>query len=943
MYTFIGLVILAIGAFPLVKTLIGMNKNNLDERIPLVRKKVSILLAVIAFLVIINQFFYYYTEYYWFNSLGFSSRFWIEVFWIFVFFFSGILISFLFIFGNVWFTVSRLMPDYNKSIPFFIAVPVAVIYGLLVGALWDSFLLFARQHPTELADPVFNAATGFYLFTLPFLSSVQGLLSFLVVIAVASCFFILFMPGFRQSGGDSTMNVQERLGKTYRQLFILLALFFALLAWDAWLEIFGLMYSKTGAVVGVGYTQLHVTRIGYYAVMAVYSALALMFIAGAVSERVYRLIMGPLAAGDGFEGIPKRIYFTAGGLVLAVFLVLVGIPGFVQNIVVSPNEITLEKPFLRHNIEFTRRAYGIHGDRISTRKYVVEDSITRAVVGQNRGTLDNVRLWDWRALMDNLREQQEIRLYYEFNDVDIDRYHIDGRYTQVMLSVRELEKSNLAVQSQTWVSRHIKYTHGYGMVLLPAHEFLEDGRPDLYLRDIPPRTEYKSLEVTRPEIYYGERTDDHVYVNTKEKEFDYPLGDQNRYTSYDGSGGVRIDSLVKRVIYSWRYDSYRLLFSSYITRESRILFRRDIMARLNRVAPFLRFDRDPYAVLTGDSSLVYIVDAYTVSDRYPYSEEYRGKVRHLNGINYIRNSVKAVVDAYNGTVRLYIYDESDPVIRTYRNIYPELFKKKEDMPADIRKHVRYPVDFFQAQAEMYSTYHMEDFTVFYQREDVWEFATERYRENFQFVEPYYIMINFPESGKHEYVLIMPFTPKNKNVSNAWMAGRCDYPEYGNIDVFTFPKGVEVLGPRQIEARIDQDTEMSRAMTLWGQRGSSVIRGNLLAIPLFFNDTLRILYVEPIFIQAEDARLPEIKRVVVADQDRVYWGESFDGAMSKLLSGRAVAGGEDQVAESIQSMAREATGEFKLFQEYRGKQEFIKAEKHFENLKDLLNRMTKRIE
>jgi uncharacterized membrane protein (UPF0182 family) len=458
---------------------------------------------------------------------------------------------------------------------------------------------------------------------------------------------------------------------------------------------------------------------------------------------------------------------------------------------------------------------------------------------------------------------------------------LDGKYSQVMLAVRELLQENIDPRSQNWVSLHLKYTHSFGAVLLPAHDILSQGRPNLLIRGIPPVSFVESIQITQPRIYYGELTDNYVFVNTTELEFDYPIGDQVMYNSYDGKGGVPIGSFLNKLFYALRFDDYRLLISRYFTKDSKILFRRKIIERAQAIMPFLQFDRDPYPVITDDGRIVWILDSYTTSSMFPYSQQYRGMLRDFYGNNYIRNSVKVIVDAYDGTVEPYIIDSSDVIISTYNRVFPKLFKNFNQMPEDLKKHIRYPNDFFTIQAEMYAAYHMVNPETFYQREDLWEFATERYRAEFQIISPYYVMIEFPERDSVEFALIVPFTPRNKNVMNAWMAGRSDVPNYGKLTVYPFPKGVEVLGPRQIEARIDQNTIMSQSITLWGQRGSEVIRGNLLVIPLFHKDSLFVLYVEPIIIQAEAAQLPEIKKIIVADQNQVLWAEQFDQAMELL--------------------------------------------------------------
>jgi hypothetical protein len=617
---------------------------------------------------------------------------------------------------------------------------------------------------------------------------------------------------------------------------------------------------------------------------------------------------------------------------------------------VSPNEITLESPYIRHNIDYTQRAFALDESNLTQEQFPVGRNITPEVVNDSREMLDNVRLWDPGALRDNLRQQQEIRLYYRFEDVDIDRYRINGDYTQMMLSVRELEKSQLPPSAQTWVSQHLKYTHGYGLVMLPVHEVLEQGGPRLLIRNIPPEVEVEGLQVTRPEIYYGERTTDHVYTNTTQQEFDYPSGEQNVFTDYEGEGGVVMDNFVKRFMYAWKFDGHRQLFSGYFTGDSRILFDRHIVERARKVAPFLLYDEDPYPVLTPDGRIKYIIDAYTASANYPYSERYAGSLGKFGGANYVRNSVKVVVDAYDGSLQFYAVEPDDVILSTYDRVFPNLFTPFEEMPEHLQNHVRYPADYFTVQAEMFRTYNMEDVNAFYQREDVWEFATERYRGGFQAVRPYYIMMEYPDSDRLEFVVMIPFTPKNKNVINAWMAGRSDMPNYGEITTFTMPKGVEVLGPRQIEARIDQDSQMSRTLSLWSQRGSEVIRGNLLTIPLFEEGQLYMLFAEPIFLQAEGAELPEIRRVALADQDQVVWAETFDASLQKLV-GRlrtTAAAAEDAPAEAaaaapvapqMQQLIDDAVSAFDTYKDELADGDFSAAGEALDELNSLLQDIT----
>jgi hypothetical protein len=796
-----------------------------------------------------------------------------------------------------------------------------------------------------VVDPVFGRSIPFYLFSLPFYSSLltfaRGTIFLAAALIVAGR---IGVAALRSADVQQIEGVVREISPLRNHLLFLGGLFLFTQAIGAFLSIFELMYSKTGVVTGAGWLDVNVRVPLYWVTVGVYLAVSALLFVSVFRRGLLNRILGiRVERTDGEVRTSRRTWAIPAALLGLLFVLNGLVPSLVQSYVVDPNEITMERPFIRHNIDYTRRAYRLTRPLLQTRRFAAGRDITPEVVRGNEETLENIRLWDWRALLDNLQQQQEIRLYYQFGDVDVDRYRVNGEYRQMMLSVRELEKSALAPKSQTWVSRHLKYTHGYGLVLLPVHEFLPQGSPNLFIRNIPPETTVPGFTVRRPEIYYGERTTDHVYVRTKQKAFDYPLGDQNVYTTYEGKGGVPVGNLFKRFAYAWKFNEIQLLFSTYFTEESRIMFRRAIVPRLRALAPFLIYDGDPYPVLTDQGRIKYIADTYTVSDRYPYSEAYQGDLGAFRGLNYLRNSVKAVVDAYDGTVSFYVFDESDPIVRTYDKIFPGLLRPRSEMPAYLERHIRYPDDFLRVQAEMYATYHMTDVGVFYQREDVWAFATERYRENFQNVEPYYVMVQLPDRDEEEFVLMIPFTPKDKNVIRAWMAGRCDPPHYGELLIFTYPKGVEVLGPRQIEARIDQDAEMSQRLSLWGQRGSEVVRGNLLAIPLFSGKALYMLYAEPIFLQAENARLPQIKRIALADQTRVVWADTFEAALRKLVGVEPVG---EEVEEAVASPARgpaeqriqQAADLFRSYKSMLERGDFAGAGEKLQELDRLLGRM-----
>ncbi|MFP3975137.1 MAG: UPF0182 family protein, partial [Dehalococcoidia bacterium] len=524
-------------------------------------------------------------------------------------------------------------------------------------------------------------------------------------------------------------------------------------------------------------------------------------------------------------------------------------------------------PYIEHNIDFTRTAFDLN--EIEEKEFRIEEKVTAEAIQNNPGTVENIRLWDYRPLRNTYEEKQSLRQYYDFSDIDIDRYTIDGKYQQVMLGVRELFSASLTAKAQTWVNKHLQYTHGYGLVMSKASEVDSEGLPKFILRDIPPQGD---LDLEVPQIYYGENTDTYVAVKTKAPEFDYPKGDKNVYSEYEGDGGVGLGSFVRRLAYAWQLGDFNMLISGELTSESRVLYHRNIQERINRLAPFLTLDRDPYPVVS-DGKLFWIQDAYTTAEKYPYSEP------SLAGFNYIRNSVKVVVDAYNGSVTFYVVDPDDTVLETYRGIFPNLFTSIAKMPDSLRAHLRYPQDLFSIQAEMYRTYHMEDARVFYNKEDLWTTPNEFSYGKEQPMEPYYVIMRLPGENEEEFLLMQPFTPENKNNAIAWLGARCDGENYGELLVYDFPKDKLIYGPRQIENRIDQNTEISGQFTLWGQAGSEVFRGNLLMIPI--GDSY--LYVEPIFLQAEGGGLPELKRVIVSSGNQLLMKPTLEEALNELFA------------------------------------------------------------
>jgi uncharacterized protein len=637
----------------------------------------------------------------------------------------------------------------------------------------------------------------------------------------------------------------------------------------------------------------------------------------------------------------------------ALCYVLVQVLGwYVGNFIVKPNQLVREQPFIVHNIDFTRQAYGLN--EISPREFPAETSVGATDPANNQPTLQNIRLWDWHALQDTLRQIQEIRTYYDFPDIDIDRYEINGAIRQVMLAARELNVEKLPESSRNWINEKLIYTHGYGITMNPVNGFTAEGLPTLILSNMPVQSTAPSLKVTRPEIYFGELTDTDVYVKTRQKEFNYPQGQTNSLTAYAGTGGIEIGGFLRRILLAFdRGDLAKLPFSDDVNRDSRLLMRRNVRDRVSQLAPFLTYDPDPYIVLGNDGRLSWIMDAFTTSETYPYSSHYDlGE----NRINYMRNSVKVVIDAYNGTTTFYVFDTHDPIIAAYRRIFPSLFKDVAEMPPDLRKHVRYPELLLKLQAAVYGLYHMTDPGVFYNREDLWTVASEvgmsaTGEQATQPMEPNFVLMKLPGETGVEYVEILPFTPANRNNLIGWIAGRSDAAHYGTSIVYDFPKTKLVDGPLQVEARIDQNAQLSGQLSLWNQQGSHVRRGTLLVIPC----GRALLYAEPIYLQAERSPMPELRLVVLALQDRLAYGPTFESAMTALFGGApssmAVAtattepaqasGNASKVSANVSALIAEAGRDLADYQRLTAEGRLADAGQKLEQLKHALDELNSR--
>jgi hypothetical protein len=820
----------------------------------------------------------------------------------------------------------------------------AALAGLVGGGIWgfgswQVGLLFLNRVATGVAEPIFGRDTGFYLFVLPFLDRVFLLVLGVALLAFAASAVALVVPS--RSG-----MIPLRAGASPRPLLWSAACLAAVGAAGMLLARYHLLYSEWGVVAGPGWTDHHVRLPAYWLVAAATLGLGAAPLIPSLARRL-RLRLRPRGGSPVALGpLPMAALAIAAVWLLA----LVVVPNLVQFLVVEPNEISFEKPYIAHNIAFTRRGFRL--DQIEERRFPAAEQLTRRTVAENEHLLSEARLWDVRALDAVYRQFQEIRLYYAFHDVDIDRYEIGERYRQVMISARELEQRNLVAQSQTFVNRRFKYTHGYGITLATVRDFTPDGLPNLLVKDIPPRAEAPELRVERPQIYYGELTGDPAVVNSREPEFDHPSGDQNVTTVYAGLGGVRLENLWRKFVLGWRFDGTQFFFSTYMTPETRVLFHRRVRDRVATLAPFLELDEDPYVVLV-DGHLYWILDAYTASAYYPYSEPFSGRevIEHgdpgrlehlagggvpgLRGANYARNAVKVVVDAYDGTTLLYVFDSEDPLVGAWRGAFPGLFRDAAEMPAGLRAHVRYPDGFLLAQGLVYAKYHMADPEVFYNQEDLWVRATEKYYARVQPVEPYYVMWQLPGSERAEFVAMLPFTPKNRQVLIGWIAGLCDGENYGRFLAYKFPKEKRVLGPQQVETKIDQDRFLSGQLTLWDQRGSAVIRGNVLAIPI--GDTL--LYVEPIYLQAETAAYPELRLVVLMHGDDLSYAETFEAALEGLFDGVArVAPGAPAAGGSLAEQARRANEVFERYLRLQGEGRFAEAGGELERLHEMLQRL-----
>ncbi|MBT4138839.1 MAG: UPF0182 family protein [Candidatus Latescibacteria bacterium] len=893
----------------------------------------------------------YYTDWLWFSSLDYQGVFWGTLkarFFSGVFYglFAAVIVGLNLLFVSK-FTRQALEAGgtpFEGEFPgegllrspigyVLIGAVLVLILGNVGSSQWPTVLRYWHGGDFGASDPIFGKEVGFYVFDLPLYQFTIGfLIACVVVSAIASAVIYIAAGGIR---------IQERIQLMPRpvaHLSVLGGLFLLFSAVNYRLKIYDLLYSQNNVFFGAGYVDVNVQVWVYWFLVAAFVVTGVMVLRNVKTREARPLIMG-----------------------LGVFLVgaigLGNIPGaIIQKVAVDPTELEREAPYIKHNIDVTRQAYAL--DRVVEKPFAASENLTAADIEANPLTIRNVRIWDQPPMAQTFQQVQEIRPYYIFPNVDVGRYTIDGVYSQVMLSGRELDTNRLPAQARNWVNEKLQYTHGYGVAMSPVTTVTPEGLPEFLIKDLPPVSSSKDLEITQPGIYYGERTYGNVIVKTGAEEFDYPRLDGNAFTTYEGTGGVPIGSLIQQLAFAVRMMDVNLLLSTYIKSDSRIMFRRQIVQRAREIAPFLFFDSDPYMVVS-EGRLFWILDAYTSTNMYPYSTR-MGRSQ----INYIRNSVKIVVDAYNGAITFY-QAEQEPLVNTYAAMFPTLFTPLSEMSADLRTHLRYPVDLFRIQATMYKSYHMQDVQLFYNQEDLWEIPNEIYSDRPQMMEPYYIIVKLPGEDREEFLLMVPFTPAKKDNMIGWLAARCDGENYGDLLVYTLPKEKLIFGPMQLEARIDQQPDISSQLTLWGQRGSEVIRGNLLAIPIESS----FLYVEPIYLQArqesepqqqfgqegggqqqqqqqapqrpnrQSTAIPELKQVIVAYGGQVIMRDTFEDALNDLFgsgAGRTLvqeeggaqpASGMPQVIQVDQTavqLANEADRQYQLVRESMQKWDWSKA-------------------
>jgi len=910
-----------------------------ERKIKLTKKQYLIGLFIIILLVIVSFFklgLNLYVDWLWFTAVGYTKVFTTALLsnlavrvsvavWLFIFFFINLIFTKREILkqkhnitnDNIIplkeALISKILSPKRLTIFYIVASFLLAFMFSSVGAnQWLIVQKYLHRQSFGVVDPLFGKDVGFYVFSLPFFEFIYSLLmlsSIIGIILVAALYFLADPRQFQRGGGVTRAKLHVSL---------LVAFILILQAANYWFSTYNLLQSSRGVAYGASYTDVH-AQLPALKILMVIAIISAVLVIVNVFLRKMRWVVGSII------------------LLVASSIVLGGIfPGFVQKFIVDPDEFTKEEPYLQHNIDFTRKAFDL--DTIDSQPFAVDGQLTQGNLEINNGTISNVRLWDWRPLIQTFSQLQEITLYYNFANVDIDRYMVDGQLKQVMLSARELNQDQLPQQAKTWINEKLRYTHGYGLVMSPVSSVSEQGLPDFYVKDLPPKSTVSGVDVTRPAIYFGEQTNDYVFVRANTNEFDYPSGNgENVETTYKEDSGISVGSMLRRLLMAVYFQDYKILLANEFNKDTRLLMRRNIKERISRIMPYLTYDRDPY-IVTADGRMFWIQDAYTTSSSYPYSQ-------NINGINYIRNSVKVVIDAYSGAVNFYVSDTGDPIIKVFADIFPDTFKPLKQMPEYLQGHIRYPVDMFSLQAQQYQSYHMTNTRNFYNKEDLWNIPSEIIGSDAEVMEPYYVIMTLPEKNEPEYLLMLPFTPAKKQNMSAWLAVKNSKEEYGDMVNFAFPRNELVFGPMQIEARIDQDSEISSQLSLWNQRGSQVIRGNLIVLPI----SNSLLYIEPIFLQGEQSKLPELRRVIVSYQNNIAMERTLGEALAKLFGeGQAAPPEEPQqpdadpsdepVIEDLATLINKANQEYNKAQEALQQGDWAGYGQAINNLEEILQQL-----
>jgi hypothetical protein len=895
----------------------------------------SVIIGIIVIYAALNFARSIYTDLLWFDSVGYQSVFrTMFLTRLVLFFIGGGLVALLG--GLSVYVANRLargpddlnLPpqtrDFLRSLikwgSVAIVAIVSIIFGAILASKWDLFLKFENSVSFGVIEPVFGKDVGFYVFTLPLLNTVQSwMLATTITVLVVT--LLVYFVNFNLRGVGFLFTDGFKV-----HLSVIAAVLMLTLAGGHWLGRWALVLSDSGAAYGAGYADIH-ARMPALLIMTIVATVAgiLMFVNA--YQRGLRVMIGAVALW----------------VVMSIFL-SVAWPNAVQRFTVNPNEFTREEQYIARNIDLTRKAFDLDG--VVTQPYAVDPNLSAEVLFDNAETIANIRLWDHGPVSDVYKQIQQIRPYYDFNEADVDRYTVDGKYRQVMVSAREVNPDELNVDAQTWVNRRLRFTHGFGIAMSPVTEFTSEGRPEFFAKDIPSdgiiavqsdgQTAEPETVINNPRIYYGEFTKDFIIVDSNTEELDYQAqGADIRNNRYDGDGGVPIGSFLNQLAYAWQFGDLNVLITGEINGDSKIQYRRQIAQRVSTIAPFLRLDEDPY-IVAAEGGLFWIQDAYTITDHYPYSDPVRDQAGSSVGYNYIRNSVKVAIDAYNGTPTFYVSDPDDPIILAFEAMFPKLFTPMAEMPESLKVHTRYPIDLFAAQSDKYLRYHMLDSRDFYNLEDIWDIPTEKFGQGasqIQAVEPYYAIMKLPGEVEGEFILLIPYTRNDPPIMAGWLAARNDAPNLGELVAFEFPKERQVDSPVQIEARIDNDPDISEWFTLRCQEGSECIRGNLLVLPMVSGDQSSLLYAEPVYLQAEGIQFPELKQVILATADRVVMRDSVEEAVTALLAGTRPPPGRPDTGEPTTPSDPSQTAVEQIDNAIQGLKDSIQA------LEDALNELT----